>query len=106
MADQSESDVRVWLVDEDGETLVHLSISQFISQQATERTPLDIGRRITAIELAALANELGSPAETLDYWMTTEQYTSSQAIWAHVRNVSRQTVNDRVRAARKKINAV
>jgi len=74
----------------------------YISEHAKDLTVLDVGRRIAGIELAVLANELESPAETLDYWMTTEQY-SSQSIWADVRQASRQTVSDRVRSARKKL---
>lgn len=83
---------------------IHDGWGTFISERAEELKPLDVGRRIASIELAVLAHELNSPAETLDYWMTTEQYTYSQAIWAKVRNVSRQTVNDRVQSARSKLN--
>ncbi len=76
----------------------------YISERATEISPLDLGRRVAAIELAILANELESPTETLDYWMTTEQYTQSQSTWAGVRNASKQTVSDRVRSARDKLD--
>lgn len=66
-------------------------------------TPLDIGRKIGAAELAVLAHELQSPAETLDYWMTDTLYSGSQSAWAADRQASRQTVSDRVRAARTKL---
>lgn len=75
----------------------------YISERASELTPLDVGRRVAAIELAILANELESPTETLDYWMTTEQYTRSQSRWADIRSASRQTVSDRIRSAREKL---
>lgn len=74
----------------------------YISEHAVDLTVLDVGRRIAAIEIAVLANELESPAETLDYWMTTEQY-SRQSTWADVRQASRQTVSDRVRLAKEKL---
>lgn len=76
----------------------------YISERASEITPLDVGRRVAAIELAILANELKSPTETLDYWMTAEQYTRSQSIWADIRHASRQTVSDRIRSAREKLD--
>jgi hypothetical protein len=72
-----------------------------ISEYATDVTALELARRITAIEIAVLAHELNSPAETVDYWMTNEQYRQSE--WADTRNASRQTVNDRVQAARSKL---
>ena len=77
--------------------------STYISQRAHDLSVLDIGRQIGAIELAVLANELESPTETLDYWMTDVLYTFRQATWADVRQVSAQTVSDRVRAAQEKI---
>lgn len=75
-----------------------------ISERTHELTALDFSRRIAAIELAVLAHELESPAETLDYWMTNELYTRSQSSWATARQASRQTVSDRVRAAREKLD--
>ena len=77
--------------------------STYISQRAHELSALDIGQQIGAIELAVLANELESPTETLDYWMTDVLYTFRQATWADVRQVSAQTVSDRVRAAEEKL---
>jgi len=78
----------------------------YISERAEDLTVLDIGRQITGVELALLANELESPAETLDYWMTNVLYgydAITQSSWAKIRKASRQTVSDRVRAARGKL---
>lgn len=74
----------------------------------------DIVREVTEIIAAArlwlLANRLESPAETLDYWATNDLGGRStlkpslrQSSWAEIRGVSRQTVSDRVRAAREKL---
>jgi hypothetical protein len=74
-----------------------------INDHRENLTALDIGRKIGAAELAVLAHELQSPAETLDYWMTDMLYAGSQSAWAADRQASRQTVSDRVRAARNKL---
>jgi len=74
-----------------------------INDHRENLTALDIGRQIGAAELAVLANELQSPAETLDYWMTDTLYAGSQSAWAADRQASRQTVSDRVRSAREKL---
>lgn len=60
---------------------------------------VDLGRQVSAFELAVLANETGSCADTLDYWMTA-MHGLRQREWADIRGVGRQTVNDRVRSAR------
>jgi len=75
-----------------------------INARRDNLTALDLGRQIGAAELAVLANELQSPAETLDYWMTDTLYAGSQSAWATDRQASRQTVSDRVRAARNKLD--
>lgn len=68
---------------------------------------VDIGRYIAKAELSILAGELGSNAETLDYWMAEcvdyhdEQWDQSK--WAKARNVSRQSVSQNVRDAKQKI---
>lgn len=93
----------------DGDYLINLEFqiddgwATSINAKAENLTKLDIGRRIAGVEIAVLAHELGSPAETLDYWMTNELYGGKQARWAEVRQASRQTVSDRVRSARTKL---
>lgn len=67
-------------------------------------TALDVGRKIGDAQLAVLANELQSPAETLDYWMTDTLYAGSQSAWAADRQASRQTASDRVRSARGRLS--
>lgn len=60
----------------------------------------DLGREVASAELAALASETESCADTLDYWQTTIAPNSfKQHRWARIRGVGRQTVNDRVRSA-------
>lgn len=67
-------------------------------------TALDVGREIGAVEIAVLANELQSPTETLDYWMTQTLYSTHQSSWATDRKASPQTVSDRVRSAKEKLS--
>ena len=78
-----------------------------IDHSPEDITRLDVGRFVARAELSILANELESPTETLDYWIVdgSNYHDSrfSQSRWADIRNVSRQTVNDRVQSARKKL---
>ncbi|WP_424016235.1 hypothetical protein ACOZ4N_00260 (plasmid) [Halorientalis pallida] len=78
-----------------------------IDHHPSELHPVDVGRYVARAELSLLANELESPTETLDYWVVegSDYHDSefSQSRWAKVRNVSRQTVNDRVQSARGKL---
>lgn len=62
--------------------------------------PIDLGRAVASAELAHIASETESCAETLDYWQTKQAPQSfSQRRWGDVRGVGRQTVSDRVRSA-------
>lgn len=78
-----------------------------IDHHQDDLTPLNVGRFVARAELSVLANELESATETLDYWIVdaSEYHDSkfSQSRWASIRNVSRQTVNDRVQSARNKL---
>lgn len=93
----------------DGDVLLNIGFrieggwNASINARRDNLTALDVGRKIGAAELAVLANELQSPAETLDYWMTDTLYAGSQSAWAADRQASRQTVSDRVRSAREKL---
>lgn len=90
------------------EYMLNNSWQTAIDHSYSELTMVDIGRYIAKAELSILANELGSNAETLDYWMVEEaDYRDpewDQSRWAEVRGVSRQTVNQRVRDARQKLS--
>jgi len=62
--------------------------------------PIELGRRVAETELTRLACKTGSTAETLDYWQTNiSPREFSQRNWASIRDVNRQTVNDRVSSA-------
>jgi hypothetical protein len=75
-----------------------------ISEYKEKLTALDLGREIAATEITLLANELQSPAETLDYWMTQTFSSTRQSSWADDRKASPQTVSDRVRSAKEKLD--
>lgn len=73
-----------------------------------ELDSMEIGRLLARAELAILANELESGTEALDYWVTEvsahhSESRYSQSDWARVRNVSRQTVNQRVQAVKQRL---
>ena len=66
--------------------------------------PVAIGRKVASVELAYLANKTRSCAATVDYWQTSKQdgwYQQQQ--WADIRDVNRQTINDRIRDAEENI---
>lgn len=66
---------------------------------------IDIGREVASAELSILSNELGSPAQVLDYWQTNRSDRKLyQSSWADVRGKSNQTVSDNVRAARDELS--
>jgi len=58
-----------------------------------------IGRRISSLELSYLAHQTGSCAAALDYWQTGQDGWYRQHEWAKIREVGRQTINDRIRHA-------
>lgn len=73
---------------------------------AYELTPVDVGRMVARAELVLLADQLGSSAEILDYWMIEELSPGlrlTQEKWGATRGVSRQAVNENVNAARAKL---
>lgn len=93
----------------DGKCVINLEFKiedgwRAINDYQKDLTALDIGRQIAAVELAVLANELQSPAETMDYWMTQTLYSIRQSSWADDRKASPQTVSDRVRSAKEKLD--
>lgn len=66
--------------------------------------PVAIGRKVASIELAYLANKTRSCAATVDYWQTSKQDGwYQQQEWANIRDVNRQTINDRIRDAEENI---
>ncbi|MWV38836.1 hypothetical protein [Natrialba sp. INN-245] len=90
------------LVD-DGEKNVFNSYLNPPEEGAYELTPVDIGRLVAKAELQLLAEQLGSSAATLDYWMVEELPPSlqlTQTEWGEVRGVSRQAVNENVNEAK------
>jgi hypothetical protein len=65
---------------------------------------VDIGREIASAELTYLVHETSSDADALDYWQTHRRDGwYSQSVWADIRGVGRQTVNDRKRSTEKAI---
>lgn len=90
-----------------GEFLIDGGWYTAVDHHPAELDTLDVGRYIARAELALLAHELESPADTLDYWVTegSDYHDSeySQSSWAKIRNVSRQAVSDRVRSAEDKL---
>jgi hypothetical protein len=61
---------------------------------------IELGRRVAETELTRLTCKTGSTAETLDCWQTKiypDEF--SQQNWASIRDVNRQTVNDRLSSA-------
>lgn len=62
---------------------------------------IKLGRQVASAELAILASETGSCADTLDYWQTALSPNAfRQRQWGNIRGVGRQTVNDRRRSAK------
>jgi len=62
--------------------------------------PIELGREVASAELAVLARATESDADALDYWQTQVAPGGfNQRQWADVRDVGRQTVNDRKRSA-------
>lgn len=81
-----------------------------VDHHVEELSTADIGRFVARAELLLLAHEFESPTETLDYWITEgcdfQEGGLRQSRWADLRGVSRQSVSDRVRSAKKKLDSV
>lgn len=66
---------------------------------------ISIGREIASTELAYLVHKTRSNAAALDYWQSHDQDGwYSQSEWADMRDVNRQTVNDRIRHTRERLD--
>lgn len=86
-----------------------------------ELSPLQVGRYVAQAELAILVAELGSSAETLDYWIKKEQnltydrgngeyiYDSDSksplaSSWHTARGITKQAVNNNANSASNKLH--